>query len=481
MTAAQLERKRELDREAQKSIRLKTKNHIAHLEALVQSLQKSEGSNDRISELVAQVQASHEEINKLREAMRTIAKTANLMADNPCQTERGVSKVDQDDVGESEKDISNLGITAMAQPIHKGSRERTSADASAPYSLAAASPPTLNEIVEPDLESNDILGAIGHLELQNTHPNLPVGPDDTSPTEAVDVGGAVEHTINSIVSQVTVNKFAEGKLWYLAGSILSCILNHPEWPRTPADFSEDIPVRAVLNGWKDTLKHYGGLDAGWQWLRVLDETIYFALGIPSRLAIMRVMRLQFEAQLVPHKKEELPLPGFMAARPAQQYLDHEPLVEHFVWPGFREHILFAPRKYVTNSFMETFRSECHFAWPFNPEQAFHRNPMTGLYAFSKDFLARQNDLRSWCMRSDFFERFPELRQDFPCFEDNPMVSARLLFPPDLSGTNGAGRGGSPESFRDHDVNTVVTMSSAGHQHLDDLFSSISTHWPPELL
>jgi len=74
-------------------------------------------------------------------------------------------------------------------------------------------------------------------------------------------------------------------------------------------------------------------------------------------------------------------------------------------------ILFGPRKYATNKFMDNFRNYCRFIWSGNPEDTFTRDNLTGVYSYSSEFVERQNDLRSWSMRSDFFSLFPELRQD----------------------------------------------------------------------
>ena len=55
LSAAHLEKRRMADRESQRAGRERTKNHIRHLEKLVESLQKTE-DNDRLEALMVQCQ-----------------------------------------------------------------------------------------------------------------------------------------------------------------------------------------------------------------------------------------------------------------------------------------------------------------------------------------------------------------------------------------------------------------------------------------
>src|ERR1700761_688324 len=93
LTASQRERKRAIDREAQRSIRLKTKNYIAHLENLVRIMEnggsatsnadgaqqpsgqpKDEQENERARALLAQLRQSEEEIRTLKEMLSGVQK-----------------------------------------------------------------------------------------------------------------------------------------------------------------------------------------------------------------------------------------------------------------------------------------------------------------------------------------------------------------------------------------------------------------------
>jgi hypothetical protein len=474
LTKAQLERKRECDREAQRQIRLKTKNHIAHLENLVETLQGGHQDAGRVSELVAQVKANQKEITRLQEVFRAIGK----LVDSVGQVENTLSE-DQRENSSSEPEprcpTGGPGVYPQKteQTVSSPPFVSLAGTDSAGGFTTSKSPAHCRETGMGSLASGDLefapVAAIPEplpsqcpiLDPQKVEHCL----STSSSAEASDVHALVPHDseqqyvtnkINAIAEQIIQDRTLDGRLWYLAGSLLSVILNMPREFQTPVAYDQDIPVRAVMHGWATVEERYY-LDPGWIWLRHLDQVLYSNLGVPERLAIMRMMRLQYQAQVRPYLLSTLPLPGFMQARPAQKFMEHDPLMEHFVWPGMREQVLFSPRKYATNKFMDNFRLHCRFVWPHNPEDTFLRDNLTGLYSYSSDFIQRQNDLRCWTMRSEFFSIFPELVQDIPSFDQSLGVS-QLLLPaaPSLTQTHKSLH----RRYSDSDVALERTSSSA---------------------
>ncbi|KAK5063079.1 hypothetical protein LTR84_005155 [Exophiala bonariae] len=436
LTASQLQRKRELDRDAQRSNRARTKSRIAHLESLVSILQAPEATSDRTNELIAQVNNQKVQIDKLLDAISGISKIVSSTKDceTVLQTEGNSdyivpSILPEQHLGEPQHPVIEDVVDKLERPhplrvssldsqtlsslregltgyrTHRGSH-LSDGDSLHIGSGTSTSPEDLN---------HERIRQLTRGQRKRETQIIRQGPQRTA-------GG--KDRVSQIASEILENCTLDGRLWYLAGTILQVILDKPDQHLTPSEYGEDIAVRAVLRGWASTASHYD-LDAGWQWLRHLDEALYSSLGLPERLSILRMMRLQYLAQVDPESKHLLPLPAFLKARPAQIHIDHDPLVEHFVWPGLREHLLFSPRKYATNTFMEEFRNQCTFMWPFEPEKTFMRNTVTGLYSYSPEFILRQKDLRCWTMRPDFFHKFPELRPDIPSFSP-PLLNAGLV-------------------------------------------------------
>ncbi|KIV91586.1 hypothetical protein PV10_06106 [Exophiala mesophila] len=446
LSKAQLERKRECDREAQRQIRLKTKNRIAHLEGLVRALQQGHSDQGRMNELVDRLNESQQEINRLREIIRGVNKLVegvdltSLLAtksdkdsDQPKSDSHSGDRDDDDDMCHVK--LPDLPTTSkessvqLENPFHD-EQTMIPVEQDQTHVRAYFDSPQANSTGNKSSHSSPEQCALPDQVVVDTgnDASLPIIHEDDFPlVHSNQEQAEITQNINKIAVQIIQDRMLDGRLWYLAGSLLSFILTMPQHHQTPLEYEEDIPVRAVLHGWASVTARYY-LDPGWLWLRHLDESLYSALGVPERLAIMRVMRMQYQAQVRPYLTPDLALPGFMIARPAQAYLEHDPLVEHFVWPGIREHILFAPRKYATNRFMDSFRNYCRFVWNHHPEDTFVRNDLTGMYSYSLDFITRQADLRCWSMRSEFFNLFPELRNDIPSFDESfPITNLALSF------------------------------------------------------
>lgn len=81
LSEERLARKRELDRQAQRSARVKTKNHIAHLESRIETLTKVQGTGD-IKSLIDQIEDQRKENEALKATLKTIGKLVGNTGEN---------------------------------------------------------------------------------------------------------------------------------------------------------------------------------------------------------------------------------------------------------------------------------------------------------------------------------------------------------------------------------------------------------------
>lgn len=439
LTKAQLERKRKGDREAQRQLRIKTKNHVAHLENLVRSLQEAQEDNGCMVELVEQVKTGEKEINRLREIIRGVGRLVESVSestalDSSLPSNEAPIATHRDRL---ETDIRPTIYNLPDAPINvagnlESQLDRAPSPKDAPTAMTDLLAPESPKLLSCGPGSDDQLS-----QSPSVHVQVEKIKEYGSPSSSKESPGClwlvghgseqleITRKINTIAQEILHQRTLDGRLWYLAGSLLNYILSVPPSYQTPLEYDEDIPIRGVLHGWSAVAELYY-LDPGWLWIRHLDDALYSSLGIPERLAITRMMRKTYHLQVRPYLTTTLKIPSFMIPRPAQQYIKHDPLIEYFVWPGVREHTLFAPRIYATNTFMESFRTHYRFMWPHNPEDVFIRQSVTGLYSYSSDFLQRVNSLRCWSMRSDFFSVYPDLRQDIPSFDESPDLSQILM-------------------------------------------------------
>ena len=98
-TPTQIQRKRALDRQAQRASREKTKNRIAHLEALVESFQSNCNDNDRVNELLKTISEQRTEIERLRVVIRGISR---LIEDTDITPESSHTAIESDSLPANE-------------------------------------------------------------------------------------------------------------------------------------------------------------------------------------------------------------------------------------------------------------------------------------------------------------------------------------------------------------------------------------------
>lgn len=369
-TATQLQRKRQLDRESQRVAREKTRNKITHLEALVKSFQDNE--DDRIKKLLKKIDEQQAEIQNLRDVLR------------------GINRL----IGSSHVAASVEPETPRDEELHE---------------------PHIAEEVSEIVELTVVQDKTACLPMDESI----VLEDLISPVPSP---GQHSQSIAQLAASIAGDYQLEGRLWYLAGGILSYILQAQDvdLPVTTCN-DEDIAIRAVFEGWPAVEERYH-LDSGWQWLKELDERIYHHLPPHNRLMHMRNTRLVFINQICPDPSLKAQIPPFFNTRPAQKYVQHDPLAEHFPWPGFRERLLFSPLKFATNKFMDSLRTYVDFMWNSDAHDLYVLNE--GCYRYSDMLTQRMMDIRCYAARREFFDCFPELRADIPC----SAVSLNRLFP-----------------------------------------------------
>jgi hypothetical protein len=80
-------------------------------------------------------------------------------------------------------------------------------------------------------------------------------------------------------------------------------------------------------------------------------------------------------------------------------------------------MIFSQQEFATNGdrYTELFCTNFRFLWPFEPEHIYSRNPDTGRYSFSDQFIRRTEDISCWTMHNDYFDALPDLRGDIPGF------------------------------------------------------------------
>lgn len=285
LSAAHLERRRMADRESQRAGRERTKNHIRHLEKLVESLQKSE-DNDRLGALMEQCQELRGQNQQLMSVISNIGRMCKSI-EHPEETRRhpGPSP------GISFK--TALQPDLHQQPLHSGiaatdMRSGFPAHEDQPGSWWNQS--GLSEVQEMhQVPSNTLLSSIDPSLINLNSPTQsqasPIQTPHTAPRSFVAPDIATETT-----AEVVNNILSKAELF----TVLS----------THTNDDADIAIRAVLNGW-NSVRQTDALDNGWESISQVDQHAFISCGLIERLAILHVMRLKLRVCIAPLLNSDL--------------------------------------------------------------------------------------------------------------------------------------------------------------------------------
>lgn len=283
--AARRAKKRELDRLAQRAARERTRSRIAHLEATVQAMAQKE-SDGRAATLVEQLA----ETTRQRDDLAKVVSSIEAVIRRHRGTERGTS-----DRSEELPQAVCLGDADLAPEI--GSVEFPEDD----FDLALT-------------ESLDAL----------TSPEVPSLLPWTGAAEVIDNGAPLDHSpfviipepekICDCVAPPSMPPPGRSSIWRRANETLS---GQEALPRHMLqyedDCGEDIPIRAILEGW-DNVERTQDLPPLWRRLRRIDQLQFSSCGKTERLAILRLMHRLLRYQVEPTTDQFSKLPPWFLSR-----------------------------------------------------------------------------------------------------------------------------------------------------------------------
>lgn len=197
--------------------------------------------------------------------------------------------------------------------------------------------------------------------------------------------------------------------------------------------SEDIPIRAVLQGW-DSIGERWELPPFWQTIRVLDELIFGNFDTVVRLASLRVVHLLMRYHSDPSPERARTMPKFYnlkyvcllsSSRKTDERnrgldFDSDYNIENFIpWPGIRALAQNPRASFRSDKFFDLETSTLKILWPFSLQDCFTQDPSTGLFKITASFDKRIYDINAWTFGPEMFESFPDLYGVAPAFNSIP--------------------------------------------------------------
>jgi hypothetical protein len=281
-------KKREIDRRCQREARQRTKSRIAYLEGLVEELRRKDTSG-QVASLMQQVS----EVRKERDMFaRTLRGIEDSIRGHRSLREGGPSKESGEPPSEghpaSSTDATEHPATGFPAPLHAAADSCPGVDLTVPDPMVTEGvsdeiPPHIAATVPPEAPA----WAAADPSMTSYGPPLPhpMFPSDGGNCECCELMSPQE------VSNSTTREMERKNIWRFAHTVLDKPpLMTPKVLRWEDDNSEDVPVRAIAEGWSAVEARLGGhLPPIWRKLRRIDEVVFSEIGHVERLAILRVM------------------------------------------------------------------------------------------------------------------------------------------------------------------------------------------------
>ncbi|KAK1979041.1 hypothetical protein LZ30DRAFT_597771 [Colletotrichum cereale] len=410
-------RKRELDRRAQRQARERTRNRIAELEAQVTELRKDDST--RLSVCMEQLATITRERDRLVDAFKSIEQTIRSHA---LPSRQNLAPKPLSPTRPSRPLLNSPDATLMVHSY------------SAPINLQPGTPSVGDAHPCHGSSCSNELGVVGAMpnEFSASSVHAPSSAsdsqdfveeleddDDDDGDEAYDDGSVIlpppELPCDCAVARTPAGPAPpKPNVWRAVNQILAKGCHASKETRVAEDADdEDVPVRALLEGW-DAVAKSRPLSKLWKKLRRVDELMFMSCPLTERLAVLRIMHLLLKYHSEPTPERYAKLPTWYLKRPSQT-IPHSYAIDFFVWPGLRERFVFGQHHYCNNRFWKLFTSNLHILWPFEFRDAYRTCLVTGQYQVSPTFEQRITNINAWTMGHDFFARFPELTADMPRF------------------------------------------------------------------
>ncbi|KAK5076416.1 hypothetical protein LTR64_006104 [Lithohypha guttulata] len=391
--SARVMKKRETDRRCQRMIRERTKSKIAYLEDLVEQFRQQDASG-RVETLMRQLEDAQEERDSLAKKVKNIE---SIISDS--------SKVKE------EPEVRESSVPKLKDNSHPSSP-------SIDVQQTTASHSPVEDLTTENLQELPLYA------IHNKEYSAYVDSSSRSSWSASTLHADPSHRCDCSAHSSALDPTKTLNKWRYANDTLT---EWFKWSPQALDMSkylaynDDIPVRAMVEGW-DAVEKHGHMHPAWRLLRGIDETLFKTCEPRERLAILTVMGLLLQAHLNPTTEQHKKLPAFYIKRPSQDML-HSYATEYFAWPGLRERFVFSEHRYCSNSFWSNFCSSLRIQWPYEFRDCYTRNTETGLYKISPTFQERVTNIRAWTMSMGMFKQYPELYADIPACDHIPASLA----------------------------------------------------------
>ncbi|KAF2467256.1 uncharacterized protein BDR25DRAFT_376162 [Lindgomyces ingoldianus] len=438
------ERKRAIDREAQRSLREKTKTHIAELERTIQIL-RDQDRNGATASLLSEIDGLRAENERLRDVIDSVKSVVGgeifpRGGQNPASA-----------VPDASPGATGVGHQSPKPKPNSTSNTETQGDRKPQlHPLEPLMPDPMHNQFE-SINFGDAPTTRGRLDLDgmtvmtdlaSEHSNLGLHLD-LDPVQEISEEGNILDVPDSPTTAAFAPFMSEifGPSWRCPSPVILHIGN-PARPATPSTQNALCPIwkksnelfgkvfnyrpgTATLNA--DHIEAgllYLGIKQGWasfnEWmqspalkiLKEVDEFLFCNLPRMERLAVAYKSFKLLKYYLNATKEELEKVPEWLRPSPSQARTKHPIALDFFAWPTLRDRLVQKHTEiFQTQELSRCYSHYLRFDWPFTFEDAFFFDEMVQAYYPSPLFERYHRDLKYWTVTDKFYELCPEMMSD----------------------------------------------------------------------
>ncbi|KAI1361649.1 hypothetical protein F5Y08DRAFT_342478 [Xylaria arbuscula] len=460
LTPSQLARKRANDREAQRAIRARTKEHIENLEREIDELRSQQSRDQTVRDLLGRNKALEEEVRRLRESLGIRAAGHNV----PYPSSYPGSSSQPSSYGHSTPEYP---IVSDIPPYSNVPDPTNIWPSSVPCSLPSTVSSPSSPAAPDEYGSNYFTPNTSSVMLERSSlPPAVHSPAASCITSGGDVGFDDVKSVPSRVWMPATDRHrtnlpnlpssamerVPGVLLGLPGSSLPSQASQPYWEipvlTSAICCQDDALICGYIADCRRSTDPTGGLSQreillsprrlnvrpilyahehllaalGLQGPQVHSTPDYPLVGVVSSLLDINRLELPLErigslllfrslvAWLVqPTRDTYVRLRGILSPQPKQQQTPHPQWMDFLLWPHLRSAIIERQGAYNTPEFRHIYFSSLRIkSWPVAITEALTVDFPTGSIYATDEFLEHIWDLRNWCMHENFIRRYPEL-------------------------------------------------------------------------
>ncbi|KAJ0343413.1 hypothetical protein COL922a_000145 [Colletotrichum nupharicola] len=372
LTPSQLARKRANDREAQRAIRARTKEHIERLERELEEL-KNERNRDQsqtVQELLRKNKVLEEELFKLRESV-------------------GIAN------GQS---YPNSGTAAAA------------ASSSAWVSLVRAdSAPVYDDNLSsisgavPSPRSSPFPSNGDYNVMQELGPSYVPMPD-ASESWGPGIPVSVPSTVSSPSSSANTDEYGAG---YIPTSVPAPMMDARSIP-SKMEY-DDVDSADLDRAASNSAAAFGANHPMAELITALVNEAGVT-NVIERLAVFAVIQRAVAWLVHPTREAYMAMVQELTPKPIQTASPHPQWVDLILWAPLRTAIIERQDAYANEEFQAVYSSSLRLInWPCRPIDALVVDPQSGEMWLSDTFTAHAMRVENWRLNENFVRRYPELR------------------------------------------------------------------------